>query len=589
MSTRDELRREVTMLRERISEISSASLRISESLDLEAVLHEVVENARSLTGTRYGAIATIDETGRPQDFITSGLTDEEHRRIVDWPDGPRLFEYFRDLPGAMKLPDVTVYVHSLGFASERLPTGNFLGMPMRHRGVHVGNFYLMEKEAGGEFTSEDEEVLVLFASQAAAAIANARAHRDEKRARTNLEALVDASPVGVVVFEAETGHMLSLNREAKRIVDSLRMPGCTVEALLEVITCRRADGREITLDRRSLSQALYHSETVRSEEIVLSVPDGRNVTTLVNATPIHSEQGEVVSLVVTMQDLAPFQELERMRTEFFGMVSHELRAPLTSIKGSASTLLESSPDLDPAEMNEFYRIILAQADHMRLLVSVLVVDDDPQTLRYVRDTLAEAGYDPIVTGDHEKLSSIIQAERPALVLLDLLLTDTDGIEQMEVVPELADLPVIFISAYGRDETIAKALDTGAEDYLVKPFSPMELLARIRAVLRRRGDPDPFVLENLAIDYDRRLVSLAGDRVELTVTEYELLRVLSLNSGRVLSHATLIRQVWGPHGYANPKLVRTYVKKLRRKLGDDASNPMYIFNERGVGYRMAGSV
>ena len=167
-----------------------------------------------------------------------------------------------------------------------------------------------------------------------------------------------------------------------------------------------------------------------------------------------------------------------------------------------------------------------------------------------------------------------------------MLPGTDGIELMRTVPELADLPVIFISGYGRDETIARALEAGADDYIVKPFSPTELTARIRAVLRRRADPIPMVLGDLAIDYDRRRVSVAGRAVELTATEYDLLRVLSLNAGRVSTYDTLLRRVWGARGHGDPKLVRAIVKRLRRKLGDDAADPAYILNERGVGYRMA---
>ena len=166
---------------------------------------------------------------------------------------------------------------------------------------------------------------------------------------------------------------------------------------------------------------------------------------------------------------------------------------------------------------------------------ILVVDDDPQTLRYVRDTLADAGYAALVTDEHADLARIIQTEKPQLVLLDLILPGTDGIELMQTVPELADLPVIFISAYGRNETIARALEAGADDYIVKPFSPTELTARIRAALRRRADPVPMVLGDLAIDYDRRRVSVARRAVELTATEYELLRVLSLNAGRVSTY------------------------------------------------------
>ena len=217
---------------------------------------------------------------------------------------------------------------------------------------------------------------------------------------------------------------------------------------------------------------------------------------------------------------------------------------------------------------------------------ILVVDDDPQTLRFVRDALAEAGYAPLVTGDHRDLSGIIRAENPALVLLDLMLPGTDGIELMKQVPELADLPVVFISGYGRDETVARALEAGAEDYIVKPFSPTELAARVRAALRRRAEPDPYVLGELAIDYDRRRVTVAGRLVELTATEYELLRVLSLNGDRVTTYDAIRRQVWRERNHANPRLVRAFVKKLRHKLGDDPSRPAWIVTERGAGYRMA---
>ena len=136
---------------------------------------------------------------------------------------------------------------------------------------------------------------------------------------------------------------------------------------------------------------------------------------------------------------------------------------------------------------------------------------------------------------------------------------------MQTVPELADLPVIFISGYGRDETIARALEAGAEDYVVKPFSPTELTARIRAALRRRSNPVPFVLGDLAIDYDRRRVSVAGRPVTLTPTEYELLRVLAQGAGRVLTHEALLRQVWAGRrrSKANPKIVRLGGRRRRR--------------------------
>ncbi|MCY3760117.1 MAG: response regulator transcription factor, partial [Gemmatimonadetes bacterium] len=153
-------------------------------------------------------------------------------------------------------------------------------------------------------------------------------------------------------------------------------------------------------------------------------------------------------------------------------------------------------------------------------------------------------------------------------------------------PELADRPVIFISGYRRDETIARALEMGAADYIVKPFSPTELTARIQAALRRRAEPEPFLLGNLAIHYQQRRVTLGGRPVPLTPTEYELLALLSVSAGGVATYKALIRKLWGGKQSVDPARVRTTVKNLRRKLGDDADQPTYILTERGIGYRMA---
>ncbi len=776
MADDDGPRREIERLRERISLLSAASVRISSSLDVGTVLREIVESARALTGARYGAITTIDDAGKLQDFVASGFAPDEYRQMIEWADGPGFFEHLRDLEAPLRRADFAAYVHSLGYTPVPILSRSLQATPLRHRGQRLGTFCLSEKEGAGEFTSEDEELLVLFTSQAATAIANARAHRDEQRARARLEALVDTSPVGVAVFDAPTGRLVSINRETKRIGESLHTPGEPPEQLLEVMRCRLADGREVTFEELRLVQELTSATTMRAEEIELSVPDGRRLTTLINVTPIEAD-GEVESVVVTIQDLAPLRELERQRTEFVSLVSHELRAPLTSIKGSTARLLDEPRELDRAEMREFHRIIDEQAEHMYGLIGdlldagrietgtlsvspepsevarlverarntflgsggrhtvlvdlpsalppvmadrrrivqvlnnlfanaarhapesspirvaavrdgvhvavsvadegsglapeqlphlfrkyagvaagkrarglggglglaickgvveahggriwaesaglgqgtrftftipvsdaartadapaageshaaddepdadrILVVDDDPQTLRHVRDTLSQAGYAAVVTGDPRKLSHIIREKRPRLVLLDLMLPETDGIELLERVPELADLPVIFLSVYGRDETVARALEAGAADYIVKPFSPTELIARIRAELRRRAEPDAFVLGDLVIRYEERRVSVAGHEVELTATEFDLLRVLSLNAGRVLTYEALLRQVWTRRKGGNNKLVRVFVKQIRRKLGDDAEHPAYIFTERGVGYRI----
>ena len=221
---------------------------------------------------------------------------------------------------------------------------------------------------------------------------------------------------------------------------------------------------------------------------------------------------------------------------------------------------------------------------------ILAVDDDPMTLRNVRDTLSRAGYSLLVTGDPDEALRLYESERPKLVLLDLLLPGSDGIDLMGKMLRIREAPVIFLSAYGREETIARALESGAVDYMVKPFSPTELVARVRGALRRSQappdePPEPFVLGDLTMDYARRTVSVAGRPVNLTPTEYGLLFELSVNAGLVLTFDHLLGRVWGLGYSANKGNLRTYVKRLRRKLGDNVDSPKYIFPEPRVGYRM----
>ena len=182
----------------------------------------------------------------------------------------------------------------------------------------------------------------------------------------------------------------------------------------------------------------------------------------------------------------------------------------------------------------------------------------------------------------------MEVEQPQLALLDLMLTDTDGIELMQAMLGISDVPVIFLSAYGREEIISRALDLGAADYMVKPFSPTELSARIRAALRRRAvseTPEPYVHEELVIDFAQRQVTLAGAPVYLVAMEYRMLTELAANAGRVLTYDHLLERVWSGKGSGGLGPMRTIVNKLRRKLGEHGDNPTYIFTEPRVGYWM----
>ena len=789
MDDSDGLRREIEALRDRMTKLCGAALQINESLALETVLQEVVDTARALTNSKYGVLTTLDESDRPNDFVTSGMSEEDHRTLASYPpEGLRAYGHFSGLREPLRIDDYNEYVSSIGLSDILLPfsVSSIMTAPVRYCGERVGSIYLAKQEPDRGYTKEDEETLVLFASQAAMVISNARRHREEQRARRDMETLIDTCPVGVAVFNARTGEPESFNREAERIVNDLLDPDQAPEDLLRVVTVQRMDGSEVSLDGLSMAQALSPGETLRAEEVVLRVPDGRTVTALMNATPIHSADGEMESFVITLQDMTPLEEQERQRAEFLGMVSHELRAPLSSIKGSATTLKESANTLDPVEMDLFFDIIEKQANQMsglitdlldmaridtgslsvspdaadpavivdqaknnflsgggrndihidvepdlppimadrrrtvqvlgnllsnaanhspvsspihvavarrdvyvefsvadrgtgltpealplifrkfsqlsgdgdrggmvgagiglaickgiveahggriwaesdgpdrgtrfkftlpiasaglddtrpapaprsgtsphpgRSLPKVLVVDDDPETLRYVRDILSKASYSPVVTADPDRVGRLVARERPRLVLLDLMFPGADGIELLESVPELAEVPVIFLSAYGRDQIIARALQAGAADYVVKPFSPTELVARIQTALSRKTVPrveepsEPYRLADLTVNYEERTVFIADNPVRLTALEFRVLAELSSNAGRALTHETLLLRAWGSEhpGHAGP--VRTVVKNLRRKLGDDSHDPSYILSEPRVGYRM----
>ena len=736
-----------SMPADRLSSMWQSCMRITSKLDMDEILQTVVDESRRLTGARYAALRVHGIPGVSRELITSGAAPE---------------------PPA-------------GGAEPSLQSREVLEMSMEHQGESLGTIRLAGKAGEATFGAEDRQTLGMVAGHAAVVIANARIYREEQRAKANLDALVNISPVGVVVFDGRTADVISVNEETTRILGGVQIKGLPPERLLELMTFRRPDGRNFQFEDLPLVRVLQGGETVRAEEVVVQMENGYSVTTLVNARPIYSDGGEMVSVIATIQDITPLEDMERLRTEFLGMVSHELRTPLTIIKGSTATMLNSSAHVGPAEARQFFRIIDEQADYMRGLINdlldvarieagtlsvvseptdpadlieqartgflssgagnaieviappdlsrirgdrprliqvlnnllsnaskyspegstirvtaehesswvsitvsdqgrgipaeqlphlfkkfsridggedphriggaglglaickgiveahggrmwaesagpglgtsftftipvadpdeaipyaladsdspmaplerVLAVDDDPQVLAYIRNALADAGYTPVVTVNPEEVESLIQREEPDLILLDLLLPGTSGFELMQRIPEITGAPVIFLSGQGTAQDIARALEMGAVDYIVKPFSPTELVARIQSALAKHasaGDSRPsgrFVLGDLIIDYGDRQVTLAGAPVRLTDTEYRLLFELSVNAGRVLTHDHLLRRVWGVNHPADPRPLRAFVKTLRRKLGDSPGNPKYIFTEPRVGYRM----
>ena len=780
----DAVLRENESLRARLTKLSEASRRVSENLDLGVVLQEVVDNARHLTGALYGALLTYDQSGYIQDFMTSGLSQQGIEGMSTLPRGLGLLGHISEIREPLRLADIASHPSSVGFPENHPPMKTFLGMPIRHRGEHVGNMYLAEKDGGGQFTGEDQEILVMFSSQAGAAISNAHVHREEQRIRADLEALINISPVAVLVFDGKTGDLLSFNEETRRMVGELNAPGRAHKQLLEVMALRRTDGSDIPLDELPTMKALKSGETVIADEIVIHPPAGRApITTLVNARPIHGENGDIISVVATMQDITPLEAMKRQRAQFLSDVSHELRTPLTAIKGSASTLLGSPRLLNPVETRQFLRVIDEQSNHMRNLISdlvdlthieagtlsispeptevegllhqarelhvqlgsptspieldipsdlprmmadktrilqvldnillnvtgrssspssvrvramqrdvhieiailkegggaainrtgwqverlsssthvndgrsgddkgiaigrviveahggrltslesgagrgftftipmvdeaaepaeqaqpgspsgpttdggsarVLVIAENPETRRYVRSTLTQEGFTATMTGDPNEAELLIATLDPHLVLFEPALPWSDGFEMLVRIGSISDAPVILVTGHGWDQQIGRAFELGAVDYIAKPFTATELVARSELALRRgrsagRGEPSGHYLhDGLSVDYAERKVTVANRPVNLTPTEYKLLAELAAAAGRVLTHEQLLRRVWGPLYASDARIVRQYVKEVRHKLGDDAARPKYIFTEPGVGYRMA---
>jgi len=610
----------------------------------------------------------------------------------------------------------------------------------------------------------------------------------EEAERRRLQTLIDTSPVGVMVVDARTQRLVLVNREAQRLRGDSYQPGKLLSECGQDITYRTPDGRGWETADLPLWRALNFGETVRAEEVIMEFPDGHTIPTLVNATPVYSEERRIVSAIAIIQDLTPLQELEKLRNEFLGMVTHELRTPLSTIKGAAATGLRSRAALRPGESQEFFKIIEEQVDHLTDLVNnlldmtsieagvfavaveptdlpsileeaisdfrriqsnclvecqitedlpqvdadrrriiqvltnlldnaarfsppgspiivevehdegyvttyvrdsgpgipeeklpylfkkfaridensagnysglglglaicqgiveahggsiwatngqegtgtsigftlveaaevntlspapfslegvsaegtgapgerfkILAVDDDQNALRFLRRLLEDAGYLPLLSGDPGEVLEIVEVQRPDLVLLDIMLPQASGLDLMKRIREYSDVPVMFLTARDTRDDMVNALKAGGDDYITKPFSESELLARTEAILRRRakngnvGATTPYEFDGLTIDFDQRRVTVAGREVSLSATEYRLICELAEHAGRVMTHDQILQLVWGRDYYGETELVRSMVRRLRNKLGDDAQNPRYIFTVAQVGYRMA---
>ncbi len=219
---------------------------------------------------------------------------------------------------------------------------------------------------------------------------------------------------------------------------------------------------------------------------------------------------------------------------------------------------------------------------------VLVVDDDPGILKLVSLNLELEGYQVLTANEGKLAVQIVENDQPTLVILDIMMAGMDGFQVCQRVREFSEVPIIMLTAKGRVEDVIHGLDVGADDYVVKPFSTDELLARVRAVLRRARFPEempqpPFAAGDLTIDFSRHQVNIDDTEVVLTPTEYRILCMLARNAGKALTQDQLLTEVWGQEYCGDTHILQVAVARLRKKLNDDPGSPKYILTRPGIGY------
>jgi len=227
-------------------------------------------------------------------------------------------------------------------------------------------------------------------------------------------------------------------------------------------------------------------------------------------------------------------------------------------------------------------------------MKILVIDDDPDIVEAVSLTIAIRWPDSnvVAASDGDTGIHMVETERPALVLLDIGLPDMDGFAVCQEIRQFSDVPVIMVTVRDKEADIVRGLQVGADDYVVKPFRPIEFMARVQSVLRRThvssfsGDEKPFNCGDLTVDFYHREVFLGGQPVKLTPTEYQLLYVLVKNAGKILTRRTLLARIWGRDHQEDTNYLKVHIKHLREKLGDDPAEPRFILTERFVGYKFA---
>ena len=646
-----------------LTRLLDACLRTSSELELGAVLQKIADEACQIARSRSSAVQIFETENDPVQIVTSGLT-LDLGAAAEYPVSPeRSLQLQSGRHGASETQDSE---------EDSPPAGPWLTVPVSHGREDIARLHVADKDGDEEFTSEHRTLLLMFASHAGAAIANARAHSQEQRVRAELEEMV----------RRRTGVPDFVSHQLRTSLTSIKGSAATVLGSPFPLNAGETRRFVRTIDEHAdhMRHLIGNLADLRDMETgTLSVdPEPTNLEDLVEqAREAFLRRGGGNTLLIDPSPELPMVMADRER--IFRVLSmlladvSENSPPLSVIRVSLSgreadggVSVEVSteegrgraPDDDPGPFGHLFRspsqpwagkggedsralavcrgIVDAHGGRMsaggggpgeslhysftlpagdgenngantgpspsqvfpqrsrRGQARILALDTDPQARSNVRNMLLEAGFIAVVTGDPDSVDHLVGAERPHLVLVDMTLNGGEGFEIAERIGRISDAPVIFMLGNDIGPGMDRAFDLGAADCIRKPFTSAELAARIRAAVRRRRDPvqpestEPFVLGELTIDYAQRTATAAGSQVQLTQTEYLMLCELSKAAGRTLTHEQLLRAVWGPLYQGDVRVVRTYIKALRKKLEDDSKRPRYIFTETRVGYRMPRS-
>ena len=646
-----------------LTRLLDACLRTSSELDLGAVLQKIADEACQIARSRSSAVQIFETEKDPLQIVTSGLTLEQGA-AAGYPVSPEpSLQLQSGSHGASETQDSE---------EDRPPAGPWLTVPVSNGREDIARLHVAGKDGDEEFTSEHRTLLLMFASHAGAAIANARAHSQEQRVRAELEEMV----------RRRTGVPDFVSHQLRTSLTSIKGSAATVLGSPFPLNAGETRRFVRTIDEHAdhMRHLIGNLADLRDMETgTLSVdPEPTNLEDLVEqAREAFLRRGGGNTLLIDPSPELPMVMADRER--IFRVLSmlladvSENSPPLSVIRVSLSgreadggVSVEVSteegrgraPDDDPGPFGHLFRspsqprsgrggedsralavcrgIVDAHGGRMSAggggpgeslhysftlpagdgenngantgpspsqvfpqrsrsgQARILALDTDPQARSDVRNMLLEAGFIAMVTGDPDSVDHLVGAERPHLVLVDMTLNGGEAFEVAERIGRISDAPVIFMVGNYTGPDMDRAFDLGAADCILKPFTSAELAARIRAAVRRRRDPvqpewpEPFVLGELTIDYAQRTATAAGSQVQLTQTEYLMLCELSKAAGRTLTHEQLLRAVWGPLYQGDVRVVRTYIKALRKKLEDDSKRPRYIFTETRVGYRMPRS-